>query len=122
MSLAWTAMVEFTWKIFPKEITTSGLGVIGSMMWIAPSLFANSVGATLYHLHGGPWVFRGMAIIGGVWLVVMIIYFEFCGGKEQPVEPVQFSNISEKWNHNDDQKQSCEEIGYNHDVDLHGVE
>ena len=75
MSLAWTAMVEFTWKIFPKEITTSGLGVIGSMMWIAPSLFSNLIGSQLYHVHGGPWLFRFASLYSNPSLFFFILLF-----------------------------------------------
>lgn len=75
MSLAWAAQVEHAYNIFPKEVTTGALGLIASINFIISSVVTNIAGGSLYYRYGGRSLFRGAAILSGVWSVVMCVYF-----------------------------------------------
>lgn len=74
-SLAWTAMIEKTWMIFPKQITNTAIGILVTFHYTTPSILSNVFGAMLYHHFGGVSLFRVMAAINAVWCLIMFLYY-----------------------------------------------
>ena len=114
MSLAWTAMIEHAWKIFPKEVTISGIGVLATMFWFLPDIFSNLVGSQLYFKYGGPWLFRVTGTIGVVWTVFAIIYFRLTNSPSASLEPGRSED--------DDVNIQSYDVGKDNNIDLYGVE
>jgi len=94
-------MIEHTWAIFPKEITTTAIGVLCSIHWTGPSIVSSVAGGYLYQIFSGPYLFRAMSIIGGSWCIFMVVYFEIIHKKRHLVETCP-SN----------------EMGISHEIDL----
>jgi len=122
VSLGWTAMIEHCWAIFPKEITTTAIGILVSLHWIGPSIAVNLVGSQLYQKYGGPPVFKGMSYIAGAWCVIMLIYLA-C---RQPVEqPSQKEEMKEKQKEQEKEDQAEQlppkELGMYKDIELEEV-
>jgi len=75
MALLWASVVQHTYEIFPKCVTTTALGLSASLHFIISSVTTNLVGGVLFQKFGGRLLFRGAAIMALVWSVVMATYF-----------------------------------------------
>jgi len=100
MSLGWTSMIEHIWAIFPKEITTTAIGILVCLHWTGPGILTNVIGGYLYRIYGGPPLFRAMAIIAGSWCIFMVVYYEILNKKSHS------------------EASSTGEIGRSHDIDI----
>ena len=75
LSLSWTAQVQHVYEIFPKEVTTTALGLLIQLHFSLSGIITNVIGGQVYNKYGGRAVFRGAACVGGGWLIVMVLYF-----------------------------------------------
>jgi len=122
VSLGWTAMIEHIWAIFPKEITTTAIGILVSFHWIGPGIGVNIIGGQLYRKYGGPPLFRTMSYIAGSWCVIMLIYIacrqpeELPSAKEAVKEGKENQKESEK-----KEESKKEEMGVYKDIELEEV-
>ena len=62
MSLSWAAQVEHTYHIFPKEATTTALGIIASLHFVGSSVVTNMLGggggaiSHIWRSHSVSWI------------------------------------------------------------------
>lgn len=82
ITLSWSAIMEHTWTIFPKEITTIAVNIIWVINGTIPGLVARIAGGYIYQYIGGAKLFRIMAMILGSWLIFMIFYYEILSKKK----------------------------------------
>lgn len=75
-SLPWVAMIEFTWSKFPKEATTSAVGILVVFQINVACILSNTIGGYVYQYQGPIVLFRGMGVISAVGCILMLLYFE----------------------------------------------
>lgn len=73
-ALCWAALIEETWKIFPKEISNIAIGILIGFHRTIALIITNVFGGIVFHKFGGSTLFRSVAIINCLWCVVLIIY------------------------------------------------
>lgn len=86
MSLGWAAMIDYTWSLFPKDITTTAIGLLVGVHIHIASIISNALGGYLFQLFGPVKLFRGMSAISGVGCLLMFLYFENRGNGGVSVE------------------------------------
>lgn len=75
MSLSWAAQIDHSYHIFPVETTTTTVGLMTSFHFIGASVISDILGGYLYHKYGGRIMYRCVACLGGLWALVMLLYF-----------------------------------------------
>ena len=119
VSLGWTAMIEHCWAIFPKEITTTAIGILVSFHWIGPSIGVNVVGSQLYRKYGGPPLFRAMSYIAGSWCILMLIYLVCRQPAEVPSTKEEVAAEEKEGEKKDECKK--DDLGVYKDIELEEV-
>lgn len=76
LSLPWAAMVQHIWLIFPKDMTTTAVGILHSIFFIGSAVITNFVGGYVYNKYKGEILFRGMAVLCGVSALFFLFYFQ----------------------------------------------
>merc|ERR1712179_41143 len=71
-------MGDYLHDVTPGNIVLTMFLIFQSVSFGVAALLANVAGGYLYDAIGGQWLFRGMAIICGIWSVLMVVYY---GGK-----------------------------------------
>ena len=74
--LAFSAMIEEIWMMFPKTATTSGIILYHILQGFAPKTISSSVDGFIYHKYGAMCLFRGVAVVVALWSVFVTIVFE----------------------------------------------
>lgn len=77
LALAWSAIVEHTYKLVPPEIKVSAIAIMSSIVFVASAAAVNIGGGLIYDAYGGRLFFRYSGIMAGIWTVIMICYFKF---------------------------------------------
>ena len=73
-ALTWTAIVEHTYAICPKEVTNTAIGLLWNLSLVASDIVAGAVGGQVHKQYGGAAMFQGAACVAGVWCLVMAVY------------------------------------------------
>ena len=96
-ALSWTAQMEYTYMMAHKEVTMILVTLLYSLHNIASAAIANIVGGYLFNAYGGRLLFRGYAIICGIWSTFFILYFKFkiIRSKSSPKEEPPTAEFSE---------------------------
>ena len=74
-ALIWAAVMEYIHEVTPKEILLTMFLILQSIHFGVAALLSITVGGHLYQLYGGRALFRGKAVICGVWTALMVIYY-----------------------------------------------
>ena len=65
--LFWAAAIEETYNFSPEQISTTMLGLLNVINVPCGNLIANMTGGLIYDKYGGPWLFRGTALLCLFW-------------------------------------------------------
>ena len=78
-----STFVQHTTEISPKEVYNTMFSLtIACYMGVAGAA-SNFAGGAVYHAYGGRTVFRAACVLGGIWLIVMILFFHVrCKGHD----------------------------------------
>lgn len=75
MALYWASLMEYTERISNKNNHITMVTLVSSLNSGAAGLIGNMVGGLCYGYYGGPVLYRGMAVFGSVWFIIMAFYF-----------------------------------------------
>ena len=75
-ALFWSAAIEHTQEISPKEIYVTMYSVLSSVYYGFGGVVGNIVGGVVYTHYGGRMLFRTTGVLCGVWTAVMLVYYQ----------------------------------------------
>ena len=77
-ALSWSAIMEHTHKVTPKEIHVTMVNIVCTIYLSISAIVGNMAGGVLYDTFGGRILFRYSGALCGAWTIFMIMYY---GGK-----------------------------------------
>ena len=78
-ALFWTAAVEYTQEIAPKEIHVTMFSMLNSVYFNVAGLVGYLGGGVIYSTYGGRMLFQASAYLSGIWCLVLLFYYQLIG-------------------------------------------
>ena len=74
--LFWAAVIEHTKTIAREEIYMTTFTLVSGLYYGFGGLAGNMLAGFIYHRFSGEVLFLGMGVACGVWVVMMVLYFQ----------------------------------------------